>query len=64
MTFYEALNDPNLLFDNDPYFVPHEKDKDTYDTILNIVGFDFDETLGIIPDIKKYFIEEFLIDYE
>ena len=62
--FYEALNDPNLLFDNDPYFVPYEKDKDTYDTILNIVGFDFDETLGIIPDIKKYFIEEFLIDYE
>ena len=24
--FYEALNDPNLLFDNDPYFVPYEKE--------------------------------------
>jgi len=62
--FYEALNDPDLLFGNDPYFVPYEKDKDTYDTILNIVSLDFDEALGIIPDIKKYFIEEFLIDYE
>ena len=62
--FYESLNDQDLLFGNDPYFVPYDKDKNTYDTILNIVGFDFDETLGIIPDIKKYFIEEFLIDYE
>jgi len=62
--FYRSLNDVDLLFGNDPYFVPYEKDKNTYDTILNIVGFDFDETLGIIPDIKKYFIEEFLINYE
>jgi hypothetical protein len=62
--FYKSLNDVDLLFNNDPYFVPYEKDKKTYDTILDIVGFDFDETLGIIPDIKKYFIEEFLIEYE
>jgi hypothetical protein len=62
--FYESLNDSNLLFGNDPYFVSYEKDKDTYDTILKNIGFDFDETLGIVPDIKKYFIEEFLIDYE
>jgi hypothetical protein len=62
--FYESLNDSELLFGNDPYFVPYEKDKNTYDTILNNIGFNFDETLGIVPDIKKYFIEEFLIDYE
>ena len=62
--FYESLNDPDLLFGNDPYFVVYEKDKNTYDAILNNIGFDFDETMGIIPDIKKYFIEEFLIDYE
>jgi hypothetical protein len=62
--FYEVLNDSNLLFGNDPYFVPYEKDKITYDTILKNVSFDFDETLGIVPDIKKYFIEEFLIDDE
>jgi len=62
--FYQSLNDPDLLFGNDPYFVIYEKDKNTYDEILNNIGFDFDETIGIIPDIKKYFIEEFLIDYE
>ena len=62
--FYQSLNDPDLLFGNDPYFVIYEKDKNTYDAILNNIGFDFDETMGIIPDIKKYFIEEFLIDYE
>jgi len=62
--FYQSLNDPDLLFGNDPYFVIYEKDKNTYDEILNNIGFDFDETMGIIPDIKKYFIEEFLIDYE
>ena len=62
--FYESLNDVDLLFGNDPYFVPYEKDKNAYDEIINIVGFNFDETLGIIPDIKKYFIEEFLINYE
>jgi hypothetical protein len=62
--FYESLNDVDLLFGNDPYFVPYEKDKHAYDEIINIVGFNFDETLGIIPDIKKYFIEEFLINYE
>ena len=62
--FYESLNDVDLLFGNDPYFVPYEKDKNTYDEIINIIGFNFDETLGIIPDIKKYFIEEFSINYE
>ena len=62
--FSQSLNDPDLLFGNDPYFVIYEKDKNTYDAILNNIGFDFDETMGIIPDIKKYFIEEFLIDYE
>jgi hypothetical protein len=62
--FYEVLNDSNLLFGNDPYFVPYEKDKITYDIILKNISFDFDETLGIVPDIKKYFIEEFLIDDE
>jgi len=62
--FYQSLNDPDLLFGNDPYFVIYEKDRNTYDAILNNIGFDFDEAIGIIPDIKKYFIEEFLIDYE
>ncbi len=57
--FYDALNDPDLLYSNDPYFVPYEKDKDTYNKIMDIVKFDFDETAGIVPDIKEYFLKEF-----
>lgn len=57
--FYEALNDPNLLYGNDPYYVPYMSNKDTYDAIINRIGFDFDETSGIVPDIKQYFLKEF-----
>jgi hypothetical protein len=57
--FYESLNDPELLHGNDPYYVPYEQDKDTYNKILNAVGFDFNEEIGIIPDVKMYFLKEF-----
>ena len=60
--FYETLNDPSLLFNNDPYFLPYETDKYTYDSIIKEVGFDFDEKQGIIPDIKEYFLKELLLD--
>lgn len=59
--FYDALNDPELLHGNDPYFVPYEQDKDTYNAILNAVTFEFDENNGIVPDVKKYFKEEFML---
>jgi len=62
--FYEVLNDPSLLFNNDPYFVTYENGKDIYDGILKIIGLDFDETLGIVPDIKEYFMEEFMVNIE
>lgn len=57
--FYESLNDPNLLYGNDPYFVPYEKDKNTYNKIMNTIKFDFDEKAGIVPDVKEYFLKEF-----
>ena len=57
--FYDALNDEELLFGNDPYFVPYEKDKATYNKIMDTIRFDFDEKAGIVPDVKKYFKEEF-----
>lgn len=60
--FYEALNDPDLLFGNDPYYVTYEQDKDTYNEILNKIKFDFDETQGVVPDIKEYFLKEFDLD--
>ena len=56
--FFDALNDPELLFNNDPHFVPYWQDKDTYDAIL--AELDFNEKLGMVPDIYEYYKEEML----
>ena len=32
--FYDLLNDPNLLYGNDPYFIPYSEDPDTYNKII------------------------------
>ena len=56
----EYLDDQELLYNNDPYFKKYSADPASYIHILEKVGgWDFDETKGIIPDIKKYFDEEF-----
>lgn len=57
--FYESLNDPTLLYENDPYFVPYEHDRDTYNDILRAVSLNFNENDGVIPDVKEYFLKEF-----
>ena len=62
--FYEILNDEDLLYGNDPYFTPYNQNKKDYDAIIKIVGLNFDENIGIIPDIKEYFIKEFNYDYQ
>jgi hypothetical protein len=62
--FYQMLNDPGLLFNNDPYFVPYDDSKETYDSIISVVGIDFDQSLGIIPDVRRYFVKEFLLEDE
>ena len=60
--FYEALNDPDLLYNNDPYYVPYNTGKEIYDKIIEQVTLSFDEEKGMVPDMKQYFIEEFIID--
>jgi hypothetical protein len=57
--FYELLNDKNLLAGNDPFFVPYENSKKVYDEIIKKIG-NFDETEGIVPDIRRYYEEEIL----
>jgi hypothetical protein len=57
----EYLDDPDLLFGNDPYFVEYSRDPKPYHQILNQIGWDFDETQGMVPDVKQYFEEEFMI---
>ena len=56
--FFQALNDDELLFNNDPHFVPYWHDEETYDTILDKMN--FDQTKGMVPDIYEYYKEEML----
>ena len=59
----DYLNDPELLYGNDPYFVTYNEDKENYDKILEeIQGWNFSSTLGMCPDVKRYFIEEFQLE--
>ena len=59
----DYLNDIDLLFGNDPYFVTYDEDPIIYNQILGYIsGWQFNETKGYVPDVKKYFIEEFMIN--
>lgn len=59
----EYLDDPDLLFNNDFYFKHYSADPHSYIRILDgIGGWDFDESLGLVPDVKEYFIKEFGLD--
>jgi hypothetical protein len=56
------LKDQSLLYNNDPYFQTYDQDKKVYDQILlKINHWKFDETIGLVPDVKKYFMEEFML---
>jgi len=57
----EYLEDPELLYGNDPYFVEYSRDPKTYHQILIRTGWDFDVTKGMVPDVYQYFKEEFMI---
>ena len=57
----DYLNDENLLYGNDPYFTIYNDSKEIYDQILTkIGGWNFNETSGMVPDVKNYFMQEFL----
>ena len=59
----DYLNDIDLLFGNDPYFVTYDEDVVTYNQILGYIGgWQFNENIGYVADVKKYFVEEFMID--
>lgn len=57
--FFTALNDPDLLYNNDPYFIPYGQDPETYDKIIAAVPKDMSQ--GMIPDIRGYFEREFML---
>lgn len=59
----DYLNDEDLLFGNDPYFVTYNKDRVTYDQILDCIGgWSFNEFIGYVRDVRQYFEKEFMID--
>jgi len=58
----EYLNDPELLYNNDPYFIEYSRDTKTYNQILDIISWNFDNNIGMVPDVKEYFLEEFMIN--
>ena len=58
--FYELLDDEMLLAGNDSFFVKYSDSKYTYDDILKNVDINnMNENIGMIPDVRKYYEEEF-----
>jgi hypothetical protein len=58
----EYLDDPELLFNNDPYFIRYSRDSYSYIKILEkIDGWEFDEKVGMVPDVYEYFKKEFML---
>ena len=59
--FYDCLNDPYLLANNDPYFKPYSEDKETYNAILEQVELpDPLAQTGMVPDVRSYYEEEMM----
>lgn len=60
---YEVLDDPDLLFNNDPYFIRYTEDKELYDSLIKELGLPFPNT-GVVPHIRSYYLKEFMLDIE
>ena len=53
------LDDPDLLYGNDPYFKTYSEDSMTYICILQQINhWNFDQTKGMVPDVRKYYEAE------
>jgi len=58
----EYLDEQDLLHGNDPYFKKYSMDKEVYDEIMiKINHWSFDESAGMVPDVKSYFMKEFML---
>jgi hypothetical protein len=63
--FYQLLDDEMLLAGNDPFFIRYSESREIYNSILERVSINnIDETIGMIPDVRKYYEEEFRLWYE
>ena len=58
--FWDLLNDPDLLYGNDPHFVTVDQDEEgVYDFLFDNVDWPIPMT-GMVPDIREYYEEECL----
>jgi len=58
--FNELINDPDLLYNNDPHFVIYKDSEDEYKGIIEKMGLPLPFT-GVVPDIRKYYEREFML---
>ena len=59
--FYEILNDPTLLYENDKYFMPYMKAQNIYDQALSQIPNDLNIELPQIQATINFFEDEFFI---
>jgi putative AlgH/UPF0301 family transcriptional regulator len=62
--FYDLLNDKMLLAGNDPYFIEYSKSKEIYDSIIKHIDINNIEMTGMVPDVRRYYNEEFRMWHE
>jgi len=60
----ESLDDPELLYNNDPNFFPYSNCAELYNTILPQLDLSFDHAPTHINSTIQYFKQEFLLDIE
>ncbi len=68
--FYTALNDPELLYGNDKFFVPYSEARLVYDTVIRRLPWfpsgycGFNDSLSQVASTIDYFNKEFGIELE
>lgn len=60
--FYEVLDDPKLLYNNDKFFVPYSQDKKTYDEAIAQINLSFKDVPSQVDITIDFFKKEFFIN--
>lgn len=58
--FYDVLDDPDLLYGNDKYFVRYSKNVMIYDEIISKIDLTFSKPIDQVLTTITYFKKEFL----
>lgn len=58
--FYDLLDDPSLLYNNDDFFKIYSKDPHLYDILID--EYKKNRNAGMLPDIREWAKKEFMDD--